>query len=68
MRYPQGGGLTAERQQFRAELRLRAAERFARGEPSSMFGRHHDPRDSGPHPLVMLAVRTAAMCPMPAGL
>ncbi|MBO4272331.1 hypothetical protein GSF24_17115 [Microbispora triticiradicis] len=25
MRYPQGGGLTAERQQFREELRLRAA-------------------------------------------
>ncbi|MEU9100041.1 helix-turn-helix domain-containing protein [Streptomyces sp. NPDC048361] len=35
MRYPQGGGLTAERQQFREELRLQAAERFARGEGSS---------------------------------
>lgn len=32
MRYPQGGGLTAERPQFREELRLKAAERFARGE------------------------------------
>ncbi|MFE6737656.1 hypothetical protein ACFVGL_03425 [Streptomyces tubercidicus] len=29
MRYPQGGGLTAERRQFREELRLQAAERFA---------------------------------------
>lgn len=32
MRYPQGGGLTAGRQQFREELRLKAAERFARSE------------------------------------
>ncbi|MFA3843852.1 helix-turn-helix domain-containing protein [Streptomyces aureus] len=36
MRHPQGGGLTAERQQFREELRLRAAEGFARGEASSV--------------------------------
>ncbi|MFD9505012.1 hypothetical protein [Streptomyces sp. NPDC060035] len=32
MRYPQGGGLTAERQRFREELRLKAAELFALGE------------------------------------
>uniref|UniRef100_UPI0035245E5A helix-turn-helix domain-containing protein n=1 Tax=Streptomyces sanglieri TaxID=193460 RepID=UPI0035245E5A len=39
MRYPQGGGLTAERQQFREELRLQAAERFARREGSTVIGR-----------------------------
>ncbi|WP_436801165.1 IS630 family transposase [Streptomyces hydrogenans] len=39
MRYPQGGGLTAERQQFREELRLEAAERFARGEASSVIAK-----------------------------
>ncbi|MCP9945461.1 winged helix-turn-helix domain-containing protein [Streptomyces somaliensis] len=39
MRYPQGGGLTAERQHFREELRLRAAERFARGEGSTAIAR-----------------------------
>ncbi|KAA9378213.1 helix-turn-helix domain-containing protein [Microbispora cellulosiformans] len=33
----QGGGLTAERQQFREELRLKAAERFAQGEASSVI-------------------------------
>ncbi|MFF7000014.1 transposase [Streptomyces sp. NPDC008313] len=39
MRYPQGGGLTAERQHFREELRLKAAERFARGEASSVIAK-----------------------------
>ncbi|MBM7087333.1 helix-turn-helix domain-containing protein [Streptomyces sp. SID9913] len=39
MRYPQGGGLTAERQLFREELRLKAAERFVRGEASSLISR-----------------------------
>jgi transposase len=39
MRYPQGGGLTAERQQFREELRLKAAERFAQGETSSVIAK-----------------------------
>ncbi|WKV75980.1 winged helix-turn-helix domain-containing protein [Streptomyces sp. PCS3-D2] len=39
MRYPQGGGLTAERQQFRQELRLKAAERFAQGEASSLIAK-----------------------------
>ncbi|MFF8036408.1 helix-turn-helix domain-containing protein [Streptomyces sp. NPDC016626] len=39
MRYPQEGGLTAERQQFREELRLKAAERFAQGEASSAIAK-----------------------------
>ncbi|WTL51356.1 helix-turn-helix domain-containing protein (plasmid) [Streptomyces sp. NBC_01497] len=39
MRYPQGGGLTAERQCKREELRLQAAERFALGEGSSAIAR-----------------------------
>ncbi|WP_455351211.1 helix-turn-helix domain-containing protein [Streptomyces sp. SYSU K217416] len=39
MRYPQGGGLTADRQQFREGLRLQAAERFARGECSTAIAR-----------------------------
>ncbi|MFE9912021.1 helix-turn-helix domain-containing protein [Streptomyces clavifer] len=39
MRYPQGGGPTAERQYFREELRLQAAERFARGEGSTAIAR-----------------------------
>ncbi|GAA3866732.1 hypothetical protein GCM10022227_25240 [Streptomyces sedi] len=39
MRYPQGGGLTAERQRFREELRLRAAERFAQGEASAVIAK-----------------------------
>lgn len=39
MRYPQGGGLTAERQQFREGLRLQAAERFARGEGSTAIAK-----------------------------
>ncbi|WP_443066117.1 IS630 family transposase [Streptomyces sp. NBC_00523] len=39
MRYPQGGGLAAERQQFREELRLQAAGRFAKGEASSVIAK-----------------------------
>ncbi|MFF8615442.1 winged helix-turn-helix domain-containing protein [Streptomyces sp. NPDC015350] len=39
MRYPQGGGLTAERQCKREELRLQAGERFARGEGSTSIAR-----------------------------
>ncbi|MFJ9915771.1 transposase [Actinacidiphila glaucinigra] len=31
MRYPQGGGLTPERQAFRERIRMEAAERFAAG-------------------------------------
>ncbi|WP_326741628.1 MULTISPECIES: helix-turn-helix domain-containing protein [unclassified Streptomyces] len=39
MRYPQGGGLTAERLRFREGLRFQAAEQFARGETSSVIAR-----------------------------
>ncbi|MFF6999230.1 helix-turn-helix domain-containing protein [Streptomyces sp. NPDC008313] len=39
MRYPQGGGLTVERQQFREELRIKAAERFAQGDAGSVIAR-----------------------------
>ncbi|WP_394297688.1 helix-turn-helix domain-containing protein [Streptomyces griseus] len=39
MRYPQGGGLTTERQQFREGLRLQAAERFAQGQASSLIAK-----------------------------
>ncbi|WP_327591649.1 helix-turn-helix domain-containing protein [Streptomyces chartreusis] len=34
MRYPQGGGLTPERQAFRERIRMEAAERFAVGASS----------------------------------
>jgi hypothetical protein len=37
MGYPQGGGLTAERQEFREGLRLKAAGRFAQGGASSVI-------------------------------
>ncbi|MFS1299764.1 helix-turn-helix domain-containing protein [Streptosporangium longisporum] len=39
VRYAQGGGLTAERRQFREELRLKAAERFAQGEATSVIAK-----------------------------
>ncbi|MFI1660476.1 transposase [Streptomyces sp. NPDC020472] len=39
MRYPQGGGLAPERQQLCEDLRLKAAERFARGEASSVIAK-----------------------------
>ncbi|WP_435862528.1 IS630 family transposase [Streptomyces phaeochromogenes] len=39
MRYAQGGGLSDERRQFREGVRLRAAERFAAGEPSSVIAK-----------------------------
>lgn len=39
MRYAQGGGLTAERQEFRERLRLEAAERFARGEKNAVIAK-----------------------------
>jgi transposase len=35
MRYPQGGGLTPERQAFRERIRLEAVERFAAGVSSA---------------------------------
>ncbi|MFD7663925.1 winged helix-turn-helix domain-containing protein [Streptomyces sp. NPDC059788] len=39
MRYAQGGGLTAERREFRERLRRRAVERFARGETNPVIAR-----------------------------
>ncbi|MFF0066389.1 winged helix-turn-helix domain-containing protein [Streptomyces sp. NPDC005279] len=39
MRYAQGGGLTVERREFREGLRLKAAERFARGETNALIAR-----------------------------
>jgi transposase len=39
MRYPRGGGLTAERQDRGEELRLQAALRFARGEGSTSIAK-----------------------------
>jgi transposase-like protein len=39
MRYPQGDGLIAERQQFREGFWLQAAERFAQGEGSTSIAR-----------------------------
>jgi transposase len=39
MRYAQGGGLSAERRVFREGLRFQAAERFARGEASTVIAR-----------------------------
>ncbi|CAL9671557.1 hypothetical protein SUDANB15_07432 (plasmid) [Streptomyces sp. enrichment culture] len=39
MRYPQGGGLTAERREFRERLRLEAAERFERGETNAVVAK-----------------------------
>ncbi|OKI01346.1 transposase [Streptomyces sp. CB02923] len=39
MRYAQGGGLTAERREFRERLRLKAVERFARGEVNAVIAR-----------------------------
>ncbi|MEU5893931.1 helix-turn-helix domain-containing protein [Streptomyces sp. NPDC047461] len=37
MRYAQGGGLTAERREFRERIRYEAGERFARGEKSAVI-------------------------------
>ncbi|MCX5203171.1 winged helix-turn-helix domain-containing protein [Streptomyces sp. NBC_00237] len=39
MRYPQGGGLTAERQRFRERVRRVAGERFARGDKTAVIAR-----------------------------
>jgi transposase len=39
MRYPQGGGLTPERQAFRERIRLEAAERFAAGASTAEVAR-----------------------------
>ncbi|MDH6441117.1 transposase [Streptomyces sp. SAI-144] len=39
MRYALGGGLSDERRRFREEIRMNAAEGFARGEPSSAIAK-----------------------------
>ncbi|GGM24477.1 hypothetical protein GCM10010129_81150 [Streptomyces fumigatiscleroticus] len=39
MRYPQGGGLTAERRAFRDSLRLEAAEMFAAGHDNALVAK-----------------------------
>jgi transposase len=39
MRYRQGGGLTAERRDFRKRLRLQAAEQFARNENNQVIAK-----------------------------
>ncbi|MFF7859385.1 helix-turn-helix domain-containing protein, partial [Streptomyces sp. NPDC007904] len=35
MRYPRGGGLTAERRAFRERIRIEAAEMFAEGQDNA---------------------------------
>ncbi|MER7467646.1 helix-turn-helix domain-containing protein [Streptomyces sp. NPDC097981] len=39
MRYPEGGGLTAERRAFREGIRLQAGERFAAGEKTTVIAK-----------------------------
>ncbi|MEV0185204.1 winged helix-turn-helix domain-containing protein [Streptomyces sp. NPDC050625] len=39
MRYAQGGGLTAERRQFRERIRYEAGERFARGAKTAVIAK-----------------------------
>ncbi len=39
MRYAQGGGLTAERREFREHIRYEAGERFTRGEKTAVIAR-----------------------------
>jgi transposase len=39
MRYPQGGGLTAERRRFRERIRYEAGERFAHGERTAVIAK-----------------------------
>ncbi|MEU2872223.1 helix-turn-helix domain-containing protein [Streptomyces olivoreticuli] len=39
MRYAQGGGLTAERQQFRERIRREAGKRFAHGEKTAVVAK-----------------------------
>ncbi|CAL9608583.1 hypothetical protein SUDANB58_05585 [Streptomyces sp. enrichment culture] len=44
MRYPQGGGLTAERRAFRERIRMEAAEMFAEGQDNATVAK--EPRVS----------------------
>ncbi|MEU9304743.1 winged helix-turn-helix domain-containing protein [Streptomyces sp. NPDC048269] len=39
MRYPEGGGLTAERRAFREKIRLQAGQRFAAGEKTAVIAK-----------------------------
>ncbi|MCX5613474.1 MULTISPECIES: helix-turn-helix domain-containing protein [unclassified Streptomyces] len=39
MRYPEGGGLTAERRAFREAIRLQAGQRFAAGEETAVIAK-----------------------------
>ncbi|MFJ6252728.1 MULTISPECIES: helix-turn-helix domain-containing protein [unclassified Streptomyces] len=39
MRYPEGGGLTAERRAFREGIRLQAGERFASGDKTAVIAK-----------------------------
>ena len=39
VRYPQGGGLTAQRREARERLRLDAAERFAAGQENALVAK-----------------------------
>ncbi|MER8062735.1 MULTISPECIES: winged helix-turn-helix domain-containing protein [unclassified Streptomyces] len=39
MRYPDGGGLSAERRAFRERIRLQASERFAAGEKTAVIAK-----------------------------
>jgi putative transposase len=39
MRYPEGGGLTAERRAFREKVRLQAGERFVAGEKTAVIAK-----------------------------
>ncbi|MFB7175366.1 helix-turn-helix domain-containing protein [Streptomyces sp. NPDC056254] len=39
MRYPEGGGLTAERRAFREGIRLQAGQRFAAGEKTVVIAK-----------------------------
>ncbi|MFD7291653.1 winged helix-turn-helix domain-containing protein [Streptomyces sp. NPDC059897] len=39
MRYPQGGGLTAERRAFRERIRMEAAEMFAAGQDNTVVAK-----------------------------
>nr|WP_112465886.1 winged helix-turn-helix domain-containing protein [Streptomyces triticisoli] len=39
MRYPQGGGLTAERRAFRERIRMEAAEMFAAGQDNALVAK-----------------------------
>lgn len=39
VRYPQGGGLTAERRAFREQIRMEAGGRFAAGEDNAVIAK-----------------------------